>query len=818
MSELTPRGEDLHTADAIGEYFQIEGHILSTRTADGHKALDKTRQESISLWLMRHPLSVGSDAVQRFLKRMEAIEDITPPVSRLKSFGVDKNGVAFAVFPPLDGHAIGAGNIEASEAERRFVSCLRYVDKLHKSGIVCGDLCGSSFWVDRSGDVAIIGLMGSFDAEAAATAMMPPPDTMPYIAPELNSGGSVEPATDIFSLGVLGYFMLTGRYPYGSGPELMVSRFDVNEVPPIHAYVDVPPIWANEVLSRCLHPDPSQRFQSAGAILERISQIRERSYSKEQAPKRTGGGNMPGRPLGAESEKKHEGLTTAPALRRQSGADLPVVTNSTARVASRVALVALVVLVAVFGVLVGKQMAGSGETKTARGTDVSYPADVGNPEIKGAIETMKADTASRDEKALQIEKLKDSDDPVAHHVLVQTAKNAETPEIRELAEKAIINRARRKGLSLSAEQIKQWLRTVTDPLNTASYDALLKVIDFSLPQSERDALLREAYPSNSLLVMRLAIALAFDLDGLEEFQPVLSQLIGDSLGLDDSSDYSALALILAHKDLALIFEDKIVQNRNSLTDKDVAWILEILARRDDVNTRAIANLALERELLPPIQASLLKIVRDRSDLTPVVASAIIHAASGALTTADIQAFGRWYDVEVERILLSIMATTDDTEVLLEAFDTLAGKSPTIQPSADLLAWVRSNHWGRRADFVRVIGVLGLGSMISIPDQNKAFEAFDPYMDDRETLLMLMDLQSPLLLRYILQKHPYRIDLGNKLNLVRNNDRQVRLAAIDSIETNDVGALKIIVDAYEAERDPEVKEKFKKFWVIKEREG
>ena len=142
-------------------------------------------------------------------------------------------------------------------------------------------------------------------------------------------------------------------------------------------------------------------------------------------------------------------------------------------------------------------------------------------------------------------------------------------------------------------------------------------------------------------------------------------------------------------------------------------------------------------MLPPVQAALLKIVRDRSDLSPAVASAIIHAATGTVQPVDVQAFGRWYDIEVEKILLSILAITDDVDIKREAFDTLAGKSPTIQPSADLLAWVRTNHWSKRADFANVIGILGLSDKFSMKEQNKAFEAFDPFLDDRETLLMLL---------------------------------------------------------------------------------
>ncbi len=802
-------GGSLHTAGVVSEYFSIEGHIASTRCSDIYKAIDLTRRESVCLTMLRHPLVPESEAVVRFMRRMEKIEGLNPPISKMQSYGVDADGRAFVVLNTINGGDIASGNVDASEAERRFMACVRTLSRLHAAEMVCGDLCPASFFSDRSGDVTFVALMGVFDAEAAATAMLPAAEVMPYMAPECLAGAGIEKASDVFSLGVLGYYLLTKNYPYGQGMQLLGQQFNLAQVPAISEYVAVPPIWAEEVLKRCLSPDPRQRYQDAAQISEAITDIRQRSFSQASMPATTMGGNKSGTIT--------PGLNTySPAVRKSAQSQLPVKLETKQGI-SRRTLVIVSVLVAIFGALVGHQIVKMNTVQAPPIAPDELALSSANPEVKEAVETINKQEASKDERLVQVDKLKDSDDPVAQQALLEIAKSSGDDAVREYAEKAILERARRKGYALSAEQVHQFVRTVKEPLNTPGYEAVLKVLDPSLPPADRDSLLREAYRSNPQFVLRLAVALAFDSNNLDSFSEIIAQLVGDSLQMDDLQKYSPIAAIMAHPELALIFEDRISQNRNNLKDEDIKWILDILARRDDINTRAVANLALERNLLPPVRAELLKIVRDRSDLNePGIINALVRAASGGLMVSDLSVFGRWYDQDVEKILLLILAAGPDRQVAIEAFDTLAGKSPTLEPSTALLSWVRSNYWDQRGDFTRLVGIVGTGTLVPEDDQLQSFAELKTYMDNSKAVAQFLATGSPVLMKYLLAKHSIMVDLGSKLNLLKNPDKSVRIAAVDSLETNDIGALRLIVSAYEAEKDPEVKEHYQKFWFIKDR--
>ncbi|MCB0332704.1 MAG: hypothetical protein KDD55_04345, partial [Bdellovibrionales bacterium] len=337
----------LHTDKVVADYFVIETHILSTRSADAYKAIDRSRNSPVCLWMLRHPLEVNSDAVRRFLDRMYQIDQIDPPLADTSAYGVDAEGTAFSLFPPLDGYSVVSGNIETHEAERRFISALRHVQRLHDVGIVCGDLCGSSFWVNREGELRFLGIMGSFDTEAAATAMAPPLDTIPYLAPEQRGGGGVEPTTDVFALGVLGYYLLTKHYPYGEGMALLGAQLDASRIPPVSQECRIPPVWADEVLRKCLSPRPEDRYRSAGEVLSQISEIRQRVFSEESAPvaKKS---TTPSAPKAPQPRQKLESFATPP---RSASASMPVVQPEEAVVKSRKTLLLggfVVVLLALF--------------------------------------------------------------------------------------------------------------------------------------------------------------------------------------------------------------------------------------------------------------------------------------------------------------------------------------------------------------------------------------------------------------------------------------------------------------------------------------
>lgn len=809
--------QPIHTQGLVGDYFTVESHMLSTRSADAFKAIDKTRGTSICLWMLRHPLSINSDAVRRFLARMNAIDFIDPVVSDMTAYGVDAEGMAFATFPSLDGFSVDGGTFDAQEGERRFLACLRLVDRLHTAKVICGDICAASFWIRRDGEVRFLGIMGSYDAEAASTAMAPPNETLPFLAPEQRGGGSLGSATDVFALGVLGYRLLTRSYPFGEGMQSLTTPVDPEKIPPISTLINIPPVWADQVLRRCLQPDPEKRYVNAGEMLAAIQEIKMRVYSEESAPVKD---RSTGKPAVISTQASSRNAHQQPG----AGVDKEPVSSNTA-------LILMVSLVSVLGIFCGylvlnrlgyltsapvqSQKIVQLQDELSRHREVVTDAG-----LRDAIDVIGADNSELRERARELQNVVKSDDPIAHDILVKSAINAEDEQFRQVAEGAIIKRARRLGLTRSAEQVRQWLRRVKSIEGVDAYSPVLQTLDKFVPVDAREAALRRAYASDPDIALRLAISSAIDLDALDQMQAVISQLVGDSLNLESAKSHSALGLALAHPDLAMIFGEDVVQLRDRLPDSDLLWLLEILADRNDINVRAMASIAVERGVLSPVRASFLNHVRDRSDLSPDLLMSLIRAAGGVLRPEDVAAFGRWYDVAVEDILLAVLAEYDDREVALEALDTLLARDLTKEPAASLVKWVRENYWDDRADFAHPIGILGQLDRVNDEQIEKAFQNFDRFVRDSDLVDILLESGDPLITRLVIRKYPDLLGLGTLLSILDNADKQVRMLAVRALKKyNDIGALKLIIDAYERERDEEVRQVYREtFWVIQEREA
>jgi serine/threonine protein kinase len=146
------------------------------------------------------------------------------------------------------------------------------LDGLHRQGVVHLDVKPSNI-LRRAGED---GPMVLVDFGLSRAAMLPdlmeeefrlPYGTAPYMAPEQIMGIRGDPASDLFALGVLMYFFVTGRRPFGD-PQRMAElkeRIWSDPTPPRALVPECPP-WLQEVILRCLEPDPSRRPASAAQL------------------------------------------------------------------------------------------------------------------------------------------------------------------------------------------------------------------------------------------------------------------------------------------------------------------------------------------------------------------------------------------------------------------------------------------------------------------------------------------------------------------------------------------------------------------------
>jgi hypothetical protein len=728
----------------------------------------------------------------RFHDRMKMMSRLSG-TCEMSSYGIDVNGTAFAVFPVFDGHAISASVQTFPEAERRMLACLRIVERLHQMSIVCGDLSTGSFWLDREGNVKFVGVIGADRGIEPEELNRLAPDLATFLSPEQKRGESPTTASDIYSIGVITYALFYRELPRFSdqGSIIVAATSSSGEV--------TPPEWVEGIVARCCSVEPSVRFASITQLLEAISEARIAMKTRAEMP-----------------------VIIEPVSRgnSQDGVRQIIVSPRKASGASRTTKAEVPVASVFRSKLLRYTVAGCviGGLTLAAAQMVAKPKPV-VPVVPKRDSAVGADGSAIDgSEQKYFDELVLSDDPLAHEDLIRTAREAKVPSRRQMAERALLERTKRLTLVRSSDQIKAWLAGIDASKQPQGYEQMLRSIDPAMPLDHRSKLLKTLYLTYPQVTTRVVAALALDTRDFAGYRDVLAPLVGDLTRQPDASSHATLSLILGTPDLSNLFAEDVHSSVEEIPDADVSWLLEQLGTRGDTNTRFVAQLALTRNLFSPARRVFLELVKKRSDLPKGVLAALVRAATGTLSVGDIGAFGVWYDLDAVEALFAIAVDSPDQPTRVAAFDTLGSKSVSDSCIAGLLDWVKRKKWDERHLYAKAIGTLALHNIFSPSEIREALAVFDKEVRNRDLLRVLLQSDTPAVMEGIMSRYATILEPTTLIELLRHSDPGVRRSAIRALKSsNDVGVLKMVLDAYAVEKDPEVRAEYEKeMAVIRER--
>ena len=290
----TPARELTTGSTFAGRYQVIEelGHGGMGRV---YKVLDTETNEKVALKLVKPEFSADPKIVERFRNELTTARKIVHKnVCRVFDLGKDKAGyyITMEYIPGQDlkGLVRQTGQLTVCKALSIGKQVCEGLAEAHGLGVVHRDLKPGNIMIDRSGQARIMdfGIARAAKGKGltGAGVMIGTPE---YMSPEQVEGQEVDLRSDLYSLGVILYEMLTARVPFDGETALSVAYKHKHDAPedPRKFNDRIPPDLSRVVL-KCLEKEKEKRYQSAdelGAQLESIE--RGLPTTEKVAPKRT---------------------------------------------------------------------------------------------------------------------------------------------------------------------------------------------------------------------------------------------------------------------------------------------------------------------------------------------------------------------------------------------------------------------------------------------------------------------------------------------------------------------------------------------------
>jgi eukaryotic-like serine/threonine-protein kinase len=252
------------------DFYHIDAPIAKSGMASILRATDTRDGRTVAIKIPHPDMEADPILSDRFKRESDIGVRLNHP-NVMRVFGGEKHSRIYMVMEWCPGRLLrqilDEGRLPQDRAIRIAIEILKALDYIHTNGVVHRDLKPENIMVDDNDHIKLIdfGIAGDTASRrltyANFTSMLGTPN---YIAPEQVKGKRGDGRTDLYSMGVILYEMLTGKLPF-TGPTPLAAMNDRllnHPVPPSVADPSVSP-QLQEIIYRALERDPKNRYATA---------------------------------------------------------------------------------------------------------------------------------------------------------------------------------------------------------------------------------------------------------------------------------------------------------------------------------------------------------------------------------------------------------------------------------------------------------------------------------------------------------------------------------------------------------------------------
>lgn len=277
---LTPR-----SVLPLGSLFAGKYRILEERGWGGmgvvYKAEETKLKRPVALKVLRQELSLDVEAKERLLIEAQAAAALSHPnICTIHEID-EAEGKSYISMEYVEGRSlrekIRSGPLDYEETVNIAIEVAEGLEEAHKKGIIHRDIKSANIMVTEKGqakimDFGLAKLRGGSGLTREGTTV----GTIAYMSPEQARGAAADGRTDIWSLGIVLYEMLTCHLPFWGDSEHVILYSILNQdLPTLTKWrADVPPALVR-IIERCLEKDPSSRYQTAAVLKSDLVSLTE---------------------------------------------------------------------------------------------------------------------------------------------------------------------------------------------------------------------------------------------------------------------------------------------------------------------------------------------------------------------------------------------------------------------------------------------------------------------------------------------------------------------------------------------------------------
>lgn len=277
----------------LNNRYQIEDRLGTGGMAMVYSAHDLMLERTVAIKLLRADFSRDAEFRERFRQEAKAAANLSHPnIVTVHDFGLDEERlfIVMEFVPGMDLKTIlqRRGRFSVNEALSLAVQACAGIGYAHRAGLVHCDVKPQNMLVTPDNRLKVV----DFGIARALASILPDEKSEvvwgspQYFSPEQAAGNAPSPASDVYSLGVVMYEMLTGELPFSASSPEELARMHRETPPPSPRRLNPNiPLQLEQILLKLLAKEPSARYRTADQLGRVLVTFSQQSQSVAAVPR-----------------------------------------------------------------------------------------------------------------------------------------------------------------------------------------------------------------------------------------------------------------------------------------------------------------------------------------------------------------------------------------------------------------------------------------------------------------------------------------------------------------------------------------------------